>query len=34
MALIMAWGIAIPAAILLLIDWWGRRKEERSKNQH
>jgi len=26
------WGIAIPAAILALLDWWGRRNERRSKN--
>jgi hypothetical protein len=33
MTLIMAWGIALPAAILALVDWWIRRKEEQSKNQ-
>jgi hypothetical protein len=27
------WGIAIPAAILALLVWWGDRKEARSKNQ-
>jgi hypothetical protein len=33
MTLIMAWGIALPAAVLAFIDWWIRRKEQRSKNQ-
>ena len=33
MTLIMAWGIALPAAILAFIDWWSRRKEDRKKNE-
>jgi purine-cytosine permease-like protein len=31
--LLLVSGVAVPVTILALIDWWGRRKEERSKNQ-
>ena len=27
------WGIAVPALIIAVLDWRGRRKEDRSKNQ-
>jgi hypothetical protein len=27
------WGIAVPAAVLALLDWWGRRKDRQS-NEH
>jgi hypothetical protein len=26
------WGIAVPALILALLDWWIDRKKNRSKN--
>ena len=32
MYLLTVAGVAVPVAILALIDWWGRRKQQLSKN--
>jgi hypothetical protein len=29
-ALLMVWGIILVVAIVVFLDWWGRRKEHRS----
>ena len=31
-ALILVYGIIFVAGIVVLVDWWGRRNERRSKN--
>jgi len=32
-ALLMVWGIILVVSIIALLDWWGRRKERRSRDR-
>jgi hypothetical protein len=32
-ALLMIWGIILVVAIVVLLDWWGWRKERRSHDR-
>jgi hypothetical protein len=33
-ALLMVWGIALVVAIIVFLDWWGRRRERRAIERH
>lgn len=30
-ALLMVWGILLVVSVVVFLDWWGRRKERRSR---
>jgi hypothetical protein len=32
-ALLMIWGIILVVAIVVLLDWWGWRKERQSRDR-
>jgi hypothetical protein len=32
-ALLMVWGIILVVSIVVLLDWWGSRKERRSPDR-
>lgn len=32
-AVILIWGFVLAAGVILLLDWYGRRKDRRSKQR-